>query len=190
MVKDLNICIKSEKISFVFVFRLKRRKSCTAEPLSPMGRVLIFFSGMRLSLSALLNIGNETSRGLVSVCLWFASFQHNAGRCRRSLEHLQSSCLLLINAFFFHESSQVSFIYVAQHHRSDKKKHFFSQYSYDCLNVQSHRSTVYSSLALQAPLNKCAAFYTRSPTSTTHPKVHLVPPTQTLLPFHLKYSRS
>lgn len=126
MVRDLNICIKSEKISFVFVFRLKRRKSCTAEPLSPMGRVLIFFSGMRLSLSALLNIGNETSRGLVSVCLWFASFQHNAGRCRRSLEHLQSSCLLLINAFFFHESSQVSFIYVAQHHRSDKKKHFFS----------------------------------------------------------------
>lgn len=27
---------------------------------------------------------------------------------------------------FFHASSQVSFIYVAQHHRSDKKKHFFS----------------------------------------------------------------
>lgn len=190
MVKDLNICIKSEKISFVFVFRLKRRKSCTAELLSPMGRVLIFFSGMRLSLSALLNIGNETSRGLVSVCLWFASFQHNAGRCRRSLEHLQSSCLLWINAFFF--MLQVKSVLFMWPNITDqiRKNIFFPQYSYDCLNVQSHRSTVYSSLALQAPLNKCAAFYTRSPTSTTHPKVHLVPPTQTLLPFHLKYSRS
>ena len=80
---------------------------------------------MRLSLSALLNIGNETSRGLFSVCLWFASFQHNAGRCQRSLEHLQSSRLLWINAFFFHASCQVGFIFVVQHHRSDKKNTFF-----------------------------------------------------------------
>lgn len=135
MVKDLNICIKSEKISFVFVFRLKRRKSCTAELLSPMGRVLIFFSGMRLSLSALLNIGNETSRGLVSVCLWFASFQHNAGRCRRSLEHLQSSCLLWINAFFFMLQVK-SVLFMWPNITSQIRKNvFFSQYSYDCLNV-------------------------------------------------------
>lgn len=33
-------------------------------------------------------------------------------------------------------------------------------------------------------------FRTLSPTHTTHPKVHLFPPTQTLLPFHLKCSRS
>lgn len=144
---------------------------------------------MRLSLSALLNIGNETSRGLFSVCLWFASFQHNAGRCQRSLEHLQSSRLLWINAFFFHASCQVGFIFVVQHHRSDKKT-LFLKYLYNCPNIWAHRSTVNSSLALQAPLNKCAAFHTLSPTSTTHPKVHLVPPTQTLLPFHLKYSGS
>ena len=43
MVKDLNISIKSEKSPLCLVFGLKRRKSCIAELLSPMGRVLIFF---------------------------------------------------------------------------------------------------------------------------------------------------
>lgn len=145
---------------------------------------------MRLSLSALLNIGNETSRGLFSVCLWFASFQHNAGRCQRSLEHLQSSRLLWINAFFFSCFMSSRFLFLWSNITDQIRKTLFLKYLYNCPNIWAHRSTVNSSLALQAPLNKCAAFHTLSPTSTTHPKVHLVPPTQTLLPFHLKYSGS
>lgn len=107
-------------------------KSCAKELLNPMGWVLIF-SGMRQSLSALLNICNETSLGSFSICLSLACLlKHNAGRWQRWLEHLQSSWRLWINILLLvypavsNVSSQVMSILFIQPNNTQQITKLFS----------------------------------------------------------------